>query len=84
MQGVNKQFNFTYGNNNQRVKMDYSINGANQYTRYYQGNYERQESAGSYKEWSYISTPSGPSAVYYNNNGTGQLFYITTDHLDSP
>ncbi|MBS1652113.1 MAG: hypothetical protein JSU07_08905 [Bacteroidetes bacterium] len=76
--------NFTYGNNDQRIKMDYSINGANQYTRYYQGNYERQESAGSYKEWSYISTPSGPGAVYYNNNGTAQLLYITTDHLGSP
>ncbi len=81
----NKQFNFVYGNDEERIKMDYSISGINQYTRYYTDNYDRQENANNtYKEWAYISSPTGLAAIYYNNNGAGQLLYVQTDHLGSP
>jgi RHS repeat-associated protein len=81
----NKQFNFVYGNDEERIKMEYSVNGVNQYTRYYTDNYDRQENAdGSFKEWSYIYTPTGLTAVHYNNNGTTQLLFTETDHLGSP
>lgn len=81
----NKEFNFVYGNDEQRVKMDYKINGINQYTRYYTDNYDLQENAnGSFKEWNYINTPTGMGAIYFNNNGSPQLLYTETDHLGSP
>jgi RHS repeat-associated protein len=82
---TNKQMDFVYGNDNERLKVTYSIGGNNQYTRYYAENYDRQENTGgTYKEWTYIFAPSGLCAVYYNNNGTAQLNYVLTDHLGSP
>lgn len=80
-----KQFDFTYGNDEQRVKMEYSIAGLNQYTRFYSDNYDLQENSdATYKEWSYIYAPTGLAAIYYSNNGTNQLIYTETDHLGSP
>lgn len=79
----NKQFDFIYGNNEERIKMDYSIGSTNQYTRFYADNYDRQETGSGYKEWNYIFAPTGLAAVYYDNNGTGQLLYSNTDHLGS-
>ena len=82
--GSNKQLDFVYGNNGQRIRMDYQINSQLQYSRYYLENYDRQENSSTYKEWSYVYTPSGLTAVHYNNNGTSQLLYVNTDHLGSP
>ncbi len=79
----NKQFNFIYGNDEERIKMDYTINSNNQYTRFYTDNYDRQETSNNYKEWNYIYAPTGLAAVYYNNNGSGQLLYASTDNLGS-
>lgn len=81
---TNKQMDFTYGNDEQRIKVDYKINGVNQYTRYYAQNYEREETTSGYKEWTYIAAPSGLAAVLYNNNGTQNLYYVNSDHLGSP
>lgn len=81
---TNKQLDVVYGNDNERIKVDYSISGVNQYTRYYAENYDRQETGGTYKEWTYIFAPSGLCAVNYNNNGSTQLNYVLTDHLGSP
>lgn len=81
---TNKKMDFTYGNDEQRLKVDYSLNNINQYTRYYSIDYERQESGTNYKEWNYIKTPSGLGAIYYNNNGNGEINYVLTDHLGSP
>ena len=72
------------GNDGQRIRMDYQINSQLQYSRYYLENYDRQENSSTYKEWSYVYTPSGLTAVHYNNNGTSQLLYVNTDHLGSP
>ena len=79
-----KQMDFTYGNNNERCRVDYSINGNNQYTRYYSTNYDRQEGTSGVKEWDYIYSATGLSAIYYNNNGNAQLLYVTTDKQGSP
>lgn len=82
---TNKQFAFMYGNDEQRVKMEYKINAQVKYTRFYQDNYDRQENDdNTYKEWSYVIAPTGLAAVYYNNNGSSQLLYVSTDHLGSP
>lgn len=82
--GSNKQMDFVYGATDDRVRMDYSINGTNQYTRYYAPGYDRQENGNTYKEWTYITAPTGLCAVYYNNNGNASLYRVLSDHLGSP
>ena len=81
-----KEMNFIYGNDDERLKVDYLINGIKQYTRYYQPNYDYQEdaTATNTKEWTYLYAPTGLLAVYYKQNTTGQLLYALTDHLGSP
>jgi len=83
---TNKEMNFTYGNNDERVKVEYKVNSINQYTRYYQSNYEKEESATNTKEWTYIYAPTGLAAVFYKptTSSTGDLLYALTDHLGSP
>jgi RHS repeat-associated protein len=80
----NKEMLLEYGNDESRIKMEYKLNGINQYTRYYSDNYDRQETATGFKEWNYIYAPSGLCAIQYNNNGSSQLLYAQTDHLGSP
>ncbi|PBQ31633.1 hypothetical protein CNR22_07580 [Sphingobacteriaceae bacterium] len=81
---TNKQMDFTYGNSDNRIKMQYALGGTNQYTRYYSEGYDREETTNTYKEWTYIQAPTGLCAVYFNNNGTTQLNYVVSDHLGSP
>jgi RHS repeat-associated protein len=81
---TNKQMDFMYGTSSERLKMNYTISGINQFTRYYAENYDREETSGGYKEWNYIFAPSGLCAVYFNNNGAKQLNYVLNDHLGSP
>jgi RHS repeat-associated protein len=81
-----QEMNFIYGNDDERVKMDYLIGGVKQYTRYYQANYDYEEDAtiSNTKEFTHIYAPTGLLAVYYKQNTTGQLLYALTDHLGSP
>ena len=84
---TNKEMNFTYGNDDERIKVKYKVNSVDQYTRYYQDNYDAEENAAgtNTKQWTYIYAPTGLAAVYYQpNNTTGQLLYALTDHLGSP
>lgn len=83
---TNKKMNFIYGNDDERVKVTYEINTINEYTRYYQSDYEREESSANTKEWTYIYAPTGLAAVLYKPTtaGAGQLLYAITDHLGSP
>ncbi len=83
---TNKQMNFTYGNDDERIKAEYKINGVSQYTRYYQSSYEREETSTNTKEWTYIFAPTGLAAVYYKPTtaSQAQLLYALTDHLGSP
>jgi RHS repeat-associated protein len=82
--GSNKQMDLTYGTSGQRIRQVYALGGNNQYTRYYAADYDRQETTNAYKDWTYISAPSGLCAVYYDNNGTSELNYVLSDHLGSP
>jgi RHS repeat-associated protein len=79
-----KEFGFVYGNAEQRIKMEYKLNSQLQFTRYYQDNYDREETSNTFREWSYIYSPFGLTAVYYNDNGTGKIYDINTDQLGSP
>jgi RHS repeat-associated protein len=55
-----------------------------QKTVYYLGNYEKEiASGGSTKEYDYICTPEGLSAIAVKTNGTRSLYYVQTDHLGS-
>jgi RHS repeat-associated protein len=47
-------------------------------------NYEKEVvSGGSTKEYDYIRTPEGLSAIAVKTNGTRSLYYVQTDHLGS-
>jgi len=81
---TNNQLTFVYGNNGQRIKMDFIQNSNIQYSRYYAENYDLEETVSGLREWTYIYAPTGLCAVYYNNNGNKQLLYAITDHLGSP
>lgn len=81
---TSRNFAFVYGNDDERVKMEYKVLNQLQYTRYYQSNYDREETSSAFREWSYIHSPAGLTAVYYNNNGATQLLDVTNDHLNSP
>ncbi len=82
--GTSKALQFTYGNDAERIKMDYLVLGNIQYSRYYADNYDLEENQSGSREWTYIYAPSGLCAVQYNNNGIKQLLYTITDHLGSP
>ncbi len=82
--GTNKNMSFVYGNDEERIQSEYKVNGITQFKRYYAENFDRQESASGYKEWTYIFAPNGLCAIYYNNNGSSKLMYVNTDHLGSP
>jgi RHS repeat-associated protein len=82
-----KEMNFIYGNDDERIKVDYLINSVKQYTRYYQPDYDYEENATGTitKENTYIYAPTGLLAVNYKETGTGpQFHYALTDHLGSP
>lgn len=82
--GSNKEFLFTYNGAEERVKMEYKVGGVLNYTRYYSDEYDLEETATDKREWTYINAPTGLAAIYYKKNGTGQLLYVTSDHLGSP
>lgn len=81
-----KEMNFLYGNDDERIKVDYLIGGTKQYTRYYQANYDYEEdaTATNTKSYTYLYAPTGLLAVYCKQNTTSQLLYALTDHLGSP
>ena len=78
-------FNFQYNPANQRNKTLYYEGGTLKKTMYYAGNYEKEViSGGTTKEYDYICTPEGLSAIAIKpSGGTRSLYYIHTDHLGS-
>ena len=53
-------------------------------TMYYVGNYEKEViPGGNTKEYDYLYTPEGLSAIAVKTNGTRSLYYVQTDHLGS-
>lgn len=79
-----KQLDLVYGNDGERIRMEYRLNSQLQYTRYYQNHFDREETPGSYREWSYVLAPTGIAAVYFNNNDTARLLNVSPDALGSP
>ncbi|MDI9340016.1 MAG: RHS repeat-associated core domain-containing protein [Sediminibacterium sp.] len=82
--GTNKQFDFVYGTDFERLKMVYKIGGVTQYTRYYAEDYDLQESSSGNTSWTYVFAPSGLCAVYHTNTTGTQCYYALNDHLGSP
>ncbi len=80
---TNNQLDFEYGNNGQRIRMNFIQNSNVQYSRFYAENYDLEETVSGIREWTYIYAPTGLCAVLYNNNGNKQLLYAITDHLGS-
>ena len=79
-----KKLDFQYNTDNQRNKSLYYENGVLKKTMYYAGNYEKEAiSGGSTKEYDYIYTPEGLSAVAIKTNGTRSFYYVQSDHLGS-
>ncbi|MDR0231527.1 MAG: FG-GAP-like repeat-containing protein [Dysgonamonadaceae bacterium] len=79
-----KKLEFLYNTDNQRNKTMYYENNVLNKTMYYVGNYEKEViSGGSTKEYDYIYTPEGLSAIAIKTNGTCSLYYVNTDHLGS-
>ncbi len=79
-----KELHFTYNSDKQRNKMEY-YEGIALKTTYYLGNYEKTvEPNGSFKEYDYIYTPDGLSAIAIKTNGgSTTMYYVNTDHLGS-
>ena len=79
-----KNLSFQYNPDDQRNKSLYYENGTLKKTMYYVGNYEKEViSGGSTKEYDYIYTPEGMSAIAVKTNGTRSFYYVQTDHLGS-
>ena len=79
-----KKLNFQYNADKQRNKSLYYENNVLKKTMYYVGNYEKEViEGGSTKEYDYICTPEGLSAIAVKTNGTRSFYYVQTDHLGS-
>ncbi len=79
-----KKLDLYYNAGNQRRKTQYYENSVLKKTMYYSGNYEKEVPAsGSVKEFDYIYTPEGLSAIAIKTNGTRSFYYTHTDHLGS-
>ena len=79
-----KKLSLTYNTDKQRNKTLYYENNVLKKTMYYVGNYEKEVIAGgATKEYDYIYTPEGLSAIAIKTNGVRSLYYVNTDHLGS-
>ena len=79
-----KELNLEYSPGKQRRSGRYYIDSVLQKTMIYAGDYEKEiVSAGNTKEYDYICTPEGLSAIAIKTNGTRSLYYVHTDHLGS-
>jgi len=77
---------FWYGPDKQRCKMEVKLNGTEEYTRYYFGNYEIVEKNGNVlEEIFYLSSPSG--VIGFNRIKTtpaeDNIYYTLKDYLGS-
>ncbi|GHV26056.1 hypothetical protein FACS1894176_06010 [Bacteroidia bacterium] len=77
-----KKLKFQYNTDNQRNKSSYYENNVLKKTMHYVGNYEKEVIVGgSTKEYDYIYTPEGLSAIAIKSGGTRSFYYVHTDHL---
>ncbi|GHU73072.1 hypothetical protein FACS189413_17050 [Bacteroidia bacterium] len=79
-----KKLKFQYNADNQRNRSLYYENNVLKKTMIYVGNYEKEFIVnGSAKEYDYIYTPEGLSAIAIKSGGTRSFYYVNTDHLGS-
>jgi YD repeat-containing protein len=75
---VVKRLEFQYGQDKQRQRSKYYENNVLQKTMYYLGKYEKEVVSGrNTKEYDYICTPEGLSAIAVKTNGSRSFFYST-------
>jgi len=82
---ANKTLTIGYGPDGDRFKTDYSVGGANQYTRYYFDTYEKEFKYGVLqKQLNYIYAGGQLIAIFEQNSGSGnKLHYVYTDRQGS-
>ncbi|NJK93544.1 MAG: hypothetical protein HC905_00205 [Bacteroidales bacterium] len=72
-----------YGSTRQRNSAKLYQNGTLQKTIHYVGNYEKEVGGGNTRQLHYITGGDGLAAIYEINNGTGNMYYLHSDHLGS-
>jgi len=87
IEGANEAM-ITYGPDQERIKMEMKTGGQTTSTRYYFSEHEKEILAnGNTREVSYISAPpetsGGLCALFVNDNGNKDLYFVYTDHLGS-
>lgn len=79
-----KQYDITYGVDNQRRLTTYSKNGVRNLTRYYLGNYEKEiNSSGKVRQIHYLKGGDGLAGIYVNYDGRDTLYYTYSDYQGS-
>lgn len=79
-----KKVEFQYGADKQRRKSVYYENSVLLKTTIYINNYEKEIVGGTnIKEYDYIYTPEGLSAIAVKTGGSRSLYYVHIDHLGS-
>jgi RHS repeat-associated protein len=73
----------TYGPDQQRVKNVFGKNGDVIKTKYYSPGFEKEVTASTTREISYISSPYGLVAINIRQNSADSLYFVDTDHLGS-
>jgi len=77
------EFQFNYGAEGSRKKVEQSFQGSLSQSTYYLGQYERIVSGADVKEVHYIYAGTDLVSIYHSDNGTGNYSYTYTDYLGS-
>ncbi len=74
----------SYGPDQERTKMEVKVNGQTTSTKYYLNEFEKEVLPnGNTREVNYVNAPYGLCAMFVNDNGSKNLYYVYTDHLGS-
>lgn len=81
---VNKTLTLEYGVDGDRFKTEYTQDGNRKYTRYYDGEYEKEIMAdGSTRHLNYIYAGGQLIAIFEQKSGGDKMHYVYTDYLGS-
>jgi hypothetical protein len=78
-----KSLAITYGCDYERRKSVFTEGTATKTKIFIPGGYEKITEGTTTREFYYIGTPAGITAVYEKVNGTGAMYYVHADHLGS-
>lgn len=78
-----KNLGITYGYDHGRRKSIYTEGSTTKTKLFIPGGYEKLTAGATTKEFYYISTPAGLTAVYEKVNGSGAMYYLHPDYLGS-